>query len=143
MRVSEILRHKGADVIDDQSRRPPSKSSSPCSANTISAPSWSPTTVPPSAGLVSERDVIRKLAGRHCRAEPTGLGDHVEHRAHLRRHDSVESLMGVMTERRVRHLPVVADDQQLRGIVSIGDVVKSTITQLEFERDQLQGYVTS
>ena len=38
---------------------------------------------------------------------------------------------------------MVTEDQQLRGIVSIGDVVKSTITQLEFERDQLQGYVTS
>ena len=61
----------------------------------------------------------------------------------MREHDSVESLMGVMTEQRVRHLPVVADDHQLCGIVSIGDVVKSTITQLEFERDQLQGYVTS
>ena len=51
--------------------------------------------------------------------------------------------MGVMTEQRVRHLPVLAEDQRLCGIVSIGDVVKSTITQLEFERDQLQGYVTS
>jgi CBS-domain-containing membrane protein len=46
-----------------------------------------------------------------------------------------------MTDRRIRHLPVVDDRSRLAGIVSIGDVVKSHITQLEFERDQLEGYV--
>ena len=57
-------------------------------------------------------------------------------------HDSVESLMTTMTDHRIRHLPVLDDDGQLSGIVSIGDVVKSTINQLQFERDQLQDYVT-
>jgi CBS domain-containing protein len=47
-----------------------------------------------------------------------------------------------MTDHRIRHLPVLDDDGRLCGIVSIGDVVKSTITQLQFERDQLQDYVT-
>ena len=46
--------------------------------------------------------------------------------------------MCTMTDHRIRHLPVLDDDGQLSGIVSIGDVVKSTITQLQFERDQLQ-----
>ena len=45
-----------------------------------------------------------------------------------------------MTEHRIRHVPVV-EDGQLIGVVSIGDVVKSRITQLEFERDQLDSYV--
>ena len=56
--------------------------------------------------------------------------------------DSVQSLMGIMTEQRIRHLPVVDDHGRLAGIVSIGDAVKSHITQLEFERDQLEGYVS-
>ena len=56
--------------------------------------------------------------------------------------DSVQSLMATMTERRIRHLPVVDDPAGWPGIVSIGDVVKSHITQLEFERDQLEGYVS-
>jgi CBS domain-containing protein len=56
--------------------------------------------------------------------------------------DSVQSLMTTMTERRIRHLPVVDDHGRLAGIISIGDVVKSHITQLEFERDQLEGYVS-
>ncbi len=54
--------------------------------------------------------------------------------------DSVDDLMRIMTEHRIRHVPVVVDGD-LRGIVSIGDVVKSRIGQLEFERDQLESYV--
>jgi signal-transduction protein with cAMP-binding, CBS, and nucleotidyltransferase domain len=50
--------------------------------------------------------------------------------------------MRVMTEQRIRHVPVVVEDE-LRGIVSIGDLVKSRIRQLEFERDQLSSYVTT
>jgi CBS domain-containing protein len=45
-----------------------------------------------------------------------------------------------MTRRRIRHVPVV-DDGKLVGIISIGDVVKHTMSQLEFERDQLDSYV--
>jgi CBS domain-containing protein len=56
--------------------------------------------------------------------------------------DSVQSLMEIMTEQRIRHLPVVDDRGSLAGIVSIGDAVKSHITQIEFERDQLEGYVS-
>ncbi len=52
----------------------------------------------------------------------------------------VHDLMKMMTERRVRHVPVVRDGR-LAGIISIGDVVKHRIDQLEFERDQLDNYV--
>jgi CBS domain-containing protein len=52
----------------------------------------------------------------------------------------VEDLRNVMTERRIRHVPVVHEGK-LTGIISIGDVVKSSIVQLEFERDQLDSYV--
>ena len=57
--------------------------------------------------------------------------------------DSVDSLMATMTDHRIRHLPVLDDDGRLSGIVSIGDVVKSTITELQYERDRLQEYVSS
>ena len=52
----------------------------------------------------------------------------------------VDDLMKIMTERRIRHVPVVTDGK-LVGIISIGDVVKHRIDQLEFERDQLDSYV--
>ena len=48
-----------------------------------------------------------------------------------------------MTDHRIRHLPVLDAEASIRGIISIGDVVKSTITQLQFERDRLQEYVSS
>jgi len=53
---------------------------------------------------------------------------------------SLDDLMALMTEHRIRHVPVVADDR-LVGIVSIGDVVKNRMAELEFERDQLDSYV--
>ena len=54
-------------------------------------------------------------------------------------HD-VDELMAQMTEHRIRHVPVM-DNGELIAVVSIGDVVKSRITQLTFERDQLDSYV--
>ena len=53
---------------------------------------------------------------------------------------TVDDLRVVMTERRIRHVPVVTDGR-LSGIISIGDVVKSSLDQLQFERDQLDSYV--
>ena len=53
---------------------------------------------------------------------------------------TVDSLMAMMTEHRIRHVPVVTDGR-LTGIISIGDVVKSRMAELEFERDQLDSYV--
>jgi CBS domain-containing protein len=50
--------------------------------------------------------------------------------------------MRLMTDRRIRHVPVVEDDE-LAGIVSIGDVVKHRIDELQDERDQLVGYISS
>jgi len=93
-------------------------------------------------GIVTERDVVRKLVdGPHFLHAPVSdvMTSEVQT---CRPGDSVESLMSTMTNQRIRHLPVVGEDGRLAGIVSIGDVVKSHITQIEFERDQLEGYVT-
>ena len=54
---------------------------------------------------------------------------------------TVDDLMALMTNRRIRHVPVLADGQ-LAGIVSIGDVVKTRIGELEFEREQLSSYIS-
>jgi CBS-domain-containing membrane protein len=55
---------------------------------------------------------------------------------------TLDEARGAMKNRRIRHLPVVDDHGELAGIVSIGDVVKSQISELQFERDQLEGYVS-
>ena len=91
-------------------------------------------------GIVSERDVVRRLAEEESlfdAAVSTIMTADVET---CDPHGRLEALMVVMTERRFRHFPVV-DDGRLTGIVSIGDVVKSRISELEFERDQLDHYV--
>ncbi len=93
-------------------------------------------------GIVSERDIIRRLrsGADFLDGEVAAVmtGDVVTCRAD----SSVQALMSTMTERRIRHLPVVGDRDELIGIVSIGDLVKSYITEVEFERDQLQDYVS-
>lgn len=91
------------------------------------------------SGIVSERDVVRHLGDSDPGSAPVSsiMSADVWTCAP---EDSVSELMALMTERRVRHVPVLADGA-LGGIVSIGDVVKSHVGELEFERDQLQGYV--
>ena len=91
-------------------------------------------------GIVSERDVVRRLhadgtvLNNTVGAIMTTVVETCEAETHL------DDLMKIMTERRIRHVPVVQGDK-LVGIISIGDVVKHRIDQLEFERDQLDNYV--
>ena len=94
------------------------------------------------AGIVTERDIVRRLTdGTEFLNGP--VSDIMITDVHTcTAKDSVQSLMEIMTEQRIRHLPVVDDRGALTGIVSIGDAVKSHITQLEFERDQLETYVS-
>ena len=94
------------------------------------------------SGIVTERDVVRRLVdGTDFLTGP--VSDIMTSEVlTCTAQDSVQSLMSTMTEQRIRHLPVVDDHGRLTGIVSIGDAVKSHITQIEFERDQLEGYVS-
>ena len=93
-------------------------------------------------GIVSERDVVRALAAHGAAA----LGRTVRSVMSTTvvtcvADDSVEQLMSSMTERRIRHLPVVDDEGLLAGIVSIGDVVKARLGQLQVENEALTDYI--
>ncbi|MDF1603695.1 CBS domain-containing protein [Nocardioides sp. YIM 152315] len=91
-------------------------------------------------GIVSERDVVRHLhhdgtvINNTVGAIMTDVVETCDEETVL------DDLMKIMTDRRIRHVPVVTDGR-LVGIISIGDVVKHRIGQLEFERDQLDSYV--
>ncbi|MET9628056.1 CBS domain-containing protein [Lentzea sp. NPDC006480] len=93
------------------------------------------------AGIVSERDVVRRLheTGADLLSYPVSAIMTADVFT-CSPSDTVDSLTVVMTERRFRHVPVLSDGQ-LVGIVSIGDVVKSRIGQLEQSADQLQAYI--
>ncbi|GAA4805357.1 CBS domain-containing protein [Actinomycetospora chlora] len=95
------------------------------------------------AGIVSERDVVRHLHERGADLLAAPVADIMTTVvATCRAHEDVQALSRTMTERRIRHVPVVDGDGKLTGIVSIGDVVKSRIDQLEEHRDQLEAYIS-
>ena len=91
-------------------------------------------------GIVSERDVVRHLHHDGTVVNNTVSAIMTAVVATCDEDTNVDELMKMMTDRRIRHVPVVRDDR-LIGIISIGDVVKHRIDQLEFERDQLDSYV--
>ncbi|MGV0835178.1 CBS domain-containing protein [Mycolicibacterium thermoresistibile] len=94
------------------------------------------------AGMVSERDVVRKL---HQRG--SGLLDQPVSEimtslvVTCAPDDAVDDLAAMMTDNRVRHVPVL-EDGRLAGIVSIGDVVKTRMEELEAEQEHLHAYIT-
>lgn len=94
-------------------------------------------------GIVSERDVVRALAAHGSGALGRTVGSVMSTDVvTCASADGVERLMSLMTERRIRHLPVVDNDGRLGGIVSIGDVVKARLGELESENKALFDYIT-
>lgn len=140
MRINEVLRRKGSTVSTVQPQSPVSDLIKLLAEQGIGSVvvSESGDDV---AGIASERDVVRGLSefGPSIMEQPVssimtadvhtcGPGD------------DLEQLARTMTEHRIRHLPVVVDGH-LSGIVSIGDIVKHRIDELQGERDQLVGYL--
>lgn len=93
-------------------------------------------------GVVSERDVVRKLRDVANPRKHT-VADIMTPRAKVHTcspDDTFDALLELMTEHRVRHVPVIENDKVV-AVISIGDAVKTRTEQLEFERDQLNRYV--
>jgi CBS domain-containing protein len=93
-------------------------------------------------GIASERDVVRALADRGDSVLDGPVSAIHTAQVHTAAPDThIDDLMRIMTEHRIRHVPVVLDGR-LRGVVSIGDVVKSRIDELETERTALTDYIS-
>jgi CBS domain-containing protein len=92
-------------------------------------------------GVFTERDYTRKVALHGKSSKETFVGDLLSHQVHVATPQStVEDCMRIMTENRVRHLPVL-DDDRLMGVVSIGDLVNWIITAQSIEITQLHSYI--
>ena len=91
-------------------------------------------------GIVSERDVVRQLNEDEAVLSAPVQQIMTTDVASCEGGDDVHALMKLMTDRRIRHVPVVSHGK-LSGVISIGDIVKHRIDELEFERDQLDNYV--
>ncbi len=141
MRITDVLRGKGTQVVtvppDTKVRRLLDVlAEHGIGAVVVSADGTSV------GGIVSERDIVRAFAKRGAAVMSEPVTDIYTADVHTITPDiSLDEVMRMMTERRIRHAPVVVDGA-LRGIVSIGDVVKNRIDELETERAHLTDYIT-
>lgn len=95
------------------------------------------------AGILSERDVVRRLASEGHSALEARVDELMTREVHTcEPSHTVEALMTAMTDRRIRHLPVL-DDGELVGIISIGDVVKFRLGELETENQVMHDYIAT
>ena len=142
MRITDVLRRKGDQVVTISPTQTVRELLRLLSENRVGA-------LVVSAGngqvdgIASERDVVRRL-----HSDGDGVLDR-EVSAIMTsvvrtcvREDSLEDVMGAMTEHRIRHVPVLIEGR-LAGIVSIGDLVKNRLEELQAERDHLTAYITS
>lgn len=92
-------------------------------------------------GILSERDIVRKveLAGKTCAA--VTVGEIMTAKVlYIEANQPLEECMAVMTEKRIRHLPVM-DNGKLLGVISIGDVLREVIHEQKFMISQLEHYI--
>jgi CBS domain-containing protein len=139
MRIADVLRNKGSAVATVESRASVADLVAALAEHNVGAM----VVLGPEGivGIVSERDVVRRLHDRGGELLAAPVAEIMTSEVFTcTPNDSVDSLTVLMTERRIRHVPVV-DGGRLVGIVSIGDVVKSRISQLQEDHDQLTAYI--
>ncbi len=140
MKISDILRYKGAEVVTIA----PSDSVASLVAALAEHNLGALIAVEGDrvVGIVSERDVVRRIAEQGAAVLEIPVAEIMTSSVlSCASTDSVDSIAETMTQRRIRHMPVI-DGDALAGIVSIGDVVSSRIRQLEQDRGQLEQYIS-
>ena len=142
MAVAQILKQKGRSVITVEPTQSLKDVTATLAKNRIGA-----VVVVDKAGaiggIVSERDVVRALAAEGAAALSRTVQDIMTQKVFTcTPRDSEAYLMGLMTDNRIRHLPVI-EDGKLAGMISIGDVVKFRIESIEQEAEQMKSYIAS
>ena len=96
------------------------------------------------AGVFSERDYARRIMLHEKSSKSTRVCDVMTEKVlYVTLESTIEECMAIMTDKHVRHLPVLGANQDVIGVVSIGDVVKETISQQRFIIGQLEHYIAS
>ena len=140
MRIADVLRAKGGAVVTINPDATVTELLDGLASHNIGAM----VVVGPDGvtGIVSERDGVRQLHAHGASVLTLPVEKIMTPVVSTcTREDTVDSLTLLMTENRVRHVPVL-EDGKLTGIVSIGDVVKTRMQELESEHEQLQSYIT-
>ncbi len=142
MRIADILAHKGSSVATIGRQVSVSDAVAELARRGIGALVVSPDGAHID-GIVSERDIVRRLDRLGASLLGTTVASIMSTPVFTcSPEDTPESVMATMTNRRVRHMPVM-DDGRLCGLVSIGDVVKSRIEALEADHRVLVEYITA
>ena len=141
MRVHDVLRRKGADVVTVRPEATVRELLDMLAEHRIGALVVS-SDGKAVEGIVSERDIVLRLHDRGPEILDAKVVDIMTvDVSTCRPEELLENLMALMTNQRFRHVPVVAEGA-LVGIISIGDVVKHRMDELQAERDQLVGYIS-
>jgi CBS domain-containing protein len=139
MKVKDILKQKGQRVVTIGTESTIQEAIDLLVRESIGALVVVEGQVP--VGIVTERDVLRASAGGSSPFTERGVRSIMTARLILGDpNDEVERLMAIMTERRIRHVPIV-DEERLAGIVSIGDVVKAKLQESDLEVHNLRAYI--
>lgn len=142
MRVSNLLAVKGRDVATISQERSVLDALMMLRERDIGALVVTGLT-PPLVGILSERDVVRALAPMGAVALDTKISKLMTTEVTVcDESTTVTDLMGLMTERHIRHIPVV-HESRLVGLISIGDIVKARVDELEHEKQDLLDYVSA
>ncbi len=142
MTVARILVSKGGDIVTAQPHRTMAEAAKLMADKAIGAlivvePNGAP------LGVISERDIVHAIARDGAQALNEAVTRYmIKNIATTTRYATVGEVMGHMTRGRFRHMPVVEDDR-LVGIVSIGDVVKRHIEEIDTERQAMRDYIAS
>jgi len=140
MRIADILRKKGSHVVTIQPQKNVWDAIQILNEHKIGA------AVVTEAdgrvvGIISERDILQAAAQQRESIKGTAIADIMSTDLVIGvAEDRLDYVMGVMTQNRIRHLPVM-DGEELIGIVSIGDVVNATLQQTKFENRRLKDYI--
>ncbi|MBP2292497.1 CBS domain-containing protein [Azospirillum rugosum] len=140
MHIAAVLKRKGSAIIAARPDDPVSAVARTLAQHRIGAVLVMGDDGVP-VGILSERDIVRAVAADGAQALDRPTADLMTRDLVTGRpSDTVSRIMAVMTERRIRHLPIMENDQ-LVGLVSIGDVVKARLDDAELEVESLRGYV--
>ena len=140
MSVATLLNEKGASVVTARQDASLADIASLLSENRIGAVVIVDGQRRPE-GIVSERDIVHAVATGGPDALARTAGDvMVRKLITCTPEDTVYELMNLMTRHRIRHLPIVVEGK-LSGIISIGDVVKSRIAEIELEANEMKRYI--
>ncbi len=141
-KVSEVLRNKGFEVATIRPDETVAEVVAMLTRNRIGA---APVLDERGrlAGIISERDVVRGIAAHGDRVLALSAGELMTREVQTcAPGDEIVELMEIMTNQRIRHLPVVQDGS-LIGIVSIGDIVKQRLAEAHFELEEMHRYIAS